>query len=489
MSADTVIRQPFSNVQLELLKLFASNVTDDDLLEIKILLAKYLFEKAKNGEQLSTSEVDLLIDYMPMSLRAHRGKASDKNGSAGTEIPGDRGTDTNEEFNKYSRPIRAKIIQEWILSGAELDKKNNMIGISAKWDHVKTGVLNKEDGGEGSNKVHNLRGVTLENMKLFTVGSKVSNQIIHKNGDRTIVPIKLRDKTGGIFIEVKDNNGKPFNLRLKTNTLQGTPELDIIMDLIKEIMLGGRMDQIVPSNIMEKLENEIPLLAKVFKKTPRMGVLYNTLVYQGSDTSQVGVALNPATREFSIGPDTCSAAEFLDNIDTIKSMMGLKFRNVNFPSSDIKNNKVPSIANMDYLTYIMETKAVSTEIKENAPIFVGELEETINSNGEKVSNYMSNINPYLTPSNISGTKKVTPAVKKVTTKVVGEAVSLGSRARQKLEKAGYDPAKLSQKAIEFIKSIASKSSKAFIQAIEDYNNTIERESGNTEDHIIKKCRG
>ncbi len=38
--------QPFSNLQLELLKLYASNIPDADLLEIKRYLARFFMKKA-----------------------------------------------------------------------------------------------------------------------------------------------------------------------------------------------------------------------------------------------------------------------------------------------------------------------------------------------------------------------------------------------------------------------------------------------------------
>ena len=38
--------QPFSNLQLELLKLYATNVPDVDLLEIKRYLARFFMKKA-----------------------------------------------------------------------------------------------------------------------------------------------------------------------------------------------------------------------------------------------------------------------------------------------------------------------------------------------------------------------------------------------------------------------------------------------------------
>ena len=38
--------QPFSNIQLELLKLYATNVPDADLLEIKRYLSRFFMKKA-----------------------------------------------------------------------------------------------------------------------------------------------------------------------------------------------------------------------------------------------------------------------------------------------------------------------------------------------------------------------------------------------------------------------------------------------------------
>ncbi len=41
-----VIEQPFSNIQLELLKLYSKNVVDEDLKQIKVLIARYFAQKA-----------------------------------------------------------------------------------------------------------------------------------------------------------------------------------------------------------------------------------------------------------------------------------------------------------------------------------------------------------------------------------------------------------------------------------------------------------
>ena len=42
------IRPPLSNVQMELLKVYATGIPDKYLLELKDLIAKFLFEKARN---------------------------------------------------------------------------------------------------------------------------------------------------------------------------------------------------------------------------------------------------------------------------------------------------------------------------------------------------------------------------------------------------------------------------------------------------------
>jgi hypothetical protein len=59
MGAEVNISQPFSNLQLELLKLYASNVPDEDLLQIRDLLAKFFFEKAKDAADRAWEEKNL----------------------------------------------------------------------------------------------------------------------------------------------------------------------------------------------------------------------------------------------------------------------------------------------------------------------------------------------------------------------------------------------------------------------------------------------
>ncbi|MCB9033404.1 MAG: hypothetical protein H6553_06170 [Chitinophagales bacterium] len=46
--SNSTIQSNLSNLQLELLKLYASGVNDEELLEIKQLLSKYFLKKAVN---------------------------------------------------------------------------------------------------------------------------------------------------------------------------------------------------------------------------------------------------------------------------------------------------------------------------------------------------------------------------------------------------------------------------------------------------------
>ncbi len=42
------LQQPLSNVQIELLKVYASGVPDEWLVDIKEMIARYMLEKARN---------------------------------------------------------------------------------------------------------------------------------------------------------------------------------------------------------------------------------------------------------------------------------------------------------------------------------------------------------------------------------------------------------------------------------------------------------
>ncbi len=62
------IPQPFSDLQLELLKLYARQVSEQDLLEIKRLLAQYFLDKASDQadqvwEEKGLTEEEILSQH------------------------------------------------------------------------------------------------------------------------------------------------------------------------------------------------------------------------------------------------------------------------------------------------------------------------------------------------------------------------------------------------------------------------------------------
>ncbi|MGM0581961.1 MAG: hypothetical protein ACQETL_14850 [Bacteroidota bacterium] len=67
------INQPLTNAQLEILKAFSFDLSDDDLKELKNLLAKYFAEKAINSANIVWEEKgwndDKVDDFLNRKLR------------------------------------------------------------------------------------------------------------------------------------------------------------------------------------------------------------------------------------------------------------------------------------------------------------------------------------------------------------------------------------------------------------------------------------
>lgn len=70
MNSQPDLKQPFSNIQLELLKLYSSNIPDEDLLVLKKMMAKYFFEKAKDAADKAWDEKGL--DEETLLKKHHR---------------------------------------------------------------------------------------------------------------------------------------------------------------------------------------------------------------------------------------------------------------------------------------------------------------------------------------------------------------------------------------------------------------------------------
>lgn len=71
MNGQETISQPLNNAQLELLKLFADDVPEEDLLAIKELISKYFLEKAKDEADRIWEEKGMDSDEL---LKKHRRK-------------------------------------------------------------------------------------------------------------------------------------------------------------------------------------------------------------------------------------------------------------------------------------------------------------------------------------------------------------------------------------------------------------------------------
>ena len=70
-----VIQQPFSNLQLELLKLYSKNVSERDLEQIKVFLARYFAEKAMDEADRIWAEKSYTAEQL---LKTHRRTAYPK---------------------------------------------------------------------------------------------------------------------------------------------------------------------------------------------------------------------------------------------------------------------------------------------------------------------------------------------------------------------------------------------------------------------------
>jgi hypothetical protein len=69
------LKPSFSNLQLELLKLYANGISDEQLLEIKWLLGRYFAEKATQAMDAFTAEKGLTSEDMLQKSKEHHRRA------------------------------------------------------------------------------------------------------------------------------------------------------------------------------------------------------------------------------------------------------------------------------------------------------------------------------------------------------------------------------------------------------------------------------
>ena len=72
----TVIQQPFSNLQLELLRLYSKNISESDLEQIKSFLAHYFASKAMDEADRIWEEKNYTAEQI---LKTHRRTPYPKN--------------------------------------------------------------------------------------------------------------------------------------------------------------------------------------------------------------------------------------------------------------------------------------------------------------------------------------------------------------------------------------------------------------------------
>ena len=72
------IKQPFTELQLEFLKLFAQKTSKEDLLAIKILISKYFAEKTMDAVDSFWSEKEMTVDQINNIAHEHNRTNTDK---------------------------------------------------------------------------------------------------------------------------------------------------------------------------------------------------------------------------------------------------------------------------------------------------------------------------------------------------------------------------------------------------------------------------
>lgn len=70
------IKPSFSNLQLELLKLYANGISDEQLLEIKWLLGKYFADKASDAMDVFIAEKGLTPQDIQQKTTEHHRRAN-----------------------------------------------------------------------------------------------------------------------------------------------------------------------------------------------------------------------------------------------------------------------------------------------------------------------------------------------------------------------------------------------------------------------------
>jgi len=330
--------------------------------------------------------MELLTDYLPISVKITE---DGKNGSSANTILADK-AQLGNAYAAVNREYREAIVNAMLLKakmGAlklitnKAGASTGVIdGIEAKISRVDHGLLNTEESGK-RNKLTDLLGVTLDNIKLTLV--KSFNKGINNQGTEVALHDKIESNAGGVYINLVDNTGSTRSVRLNIPTLKGSKELDVIMKVLKyvvgsKINPARKISEVLEGEEFTELTGMYPLLFDMLGKKygddlTFANVLDNLLV-EGTKTSSLYTTYN--TGDFRFGKEIYSMERFNESEDSIKVDLSNKLRAVNFKTTANDNKNVLNISDKDYLVYIIDSKGLESNLKANEPLFVGRVEVT-----------------------------------------------------------------------------------------------------------------
>ncbi len=300
--------------------------------------------------------------------------------------------------------IRSKLLDMIAISGLGINKSNSGLGgkgaatsISGNWSIMTPGSLNT-GGAETNTNLRDLKGYeNVEDIKLSFAVDKVDNNTIAINESKEKTQSILDVNKGSVMMEVKDNKGKKRSIVLTKKSLQGTKELDVIMETIASIALGKKWSDLVSPEAKSMLENDIPALNEAlvdkFGENYTMGQVYNTLMYQNYQEDGTGTLefYNQGTKDVKVvfqGEVIEDVSKDSKGYNAIKKGLGqIKTIPVMFRQSKSTNNDKLYLGDKGYKDYIIDTGVLTSNLKPNEPLFIAVQNNDNNSSLSGISAY------------------------------------------------------------------------------------------------------
>ena len=445
-------------------------------------------------DNIEKAALNLLRDVLPISFRVD---AKDGSGGAGGMIH-TKTSGNKEFFASTTGSVREELIKQWRLSGMNTYKNPqgvvSIMGVHANWAYQVPGVLNK---GTAETKLTELKGFeSKDDIELFIVKDLVG-LVYNKEGIGDNLYEEIKKFTGGTIMKVKDLEGKDFLLKLHTKTLEGTPELELLLDIVDAVLKGdSTMASELNTSMLDRMAEDMPKLLKAFGgKTLTMGDIFSSLVSNPkADSSQeYEFIISPGTKTVTIGQKVIHASEYTR--ESLGAALGTKRLRVGVNKVGAalthKNRLGLSADNPAYLEYLIGAGIIYTNIKAGEPIF---------TSNEK-NGYLKGGGTFMDPSSIKqGTPEVMKAqekeakaaekakVKPVAKPGVVERPILFKVVKSVMEAKQLDPSKLTNAEIadlnaryESMKRPRNKISAAIQQDLDDA-------AQNVDDSVFDKCR-